>query len=273
MTAKRSGVGHWLPNRRAFLRGAAGAAVALPFLESLPERSPWAASAKPVFGFFICAVGGVVRSQFLPDATGPLTQAGLAAAGKATSKLAAHANDLLLLSGIGWPPGSSRGDSHVDGLCAALTGKVPPPVGTSANRVTASGPSADAYIASKVHAGKAPISLYAGNVRNGYAAERLSFSGPGQLLPVIDNPYNLYLELMGLAAAGGAMTPEAEQAARTLIQSRNSIHDLVREELTDLMQHPRLSAADRQRLQLHFDSIRDAEDHHDRRRARPRGWT
>ena len=256
MSATRSG--HWLPGRRAFLRGAAGAAVALPFLESMPERSPWAADNKPVFAFFICSMGGVVRSQFLPDTTGPLTQAGLAASGKATGQLAAHANNLLLLSGIRFPLSANTGDAHVNGLCAAITGTAPLP-GTSAAAAMASGPSADAYIAAKVHPGKLPISLYAGNVKNGYAAARLSFSGPGQLLPVIDNPYNLYLELMGLAAPGGAMTPEAEAAARTLIQSRNSIHDLVREDLQELMQHPRLSTADRQRLQLHFDSIRDAE--------------
>jgi hypothetical protein len=258
MSATRSTAGRWLPGRRAFLRGAAGAAVALPFLESMPERSPWAANAKPVFAFFICSVGGVSRAQFFPDATGRLTPAGLTAAGKATSHLAAHANNLLLLSGIRWPMSSTVGDAHVNGLCAALSAKAPQP-GASAHLAMASGPSADAYIASKVHAGKNPISLYAGNVRNGYAAQRLSFSGPGQLLPVIDNPYNLYLELTGLAMPGGTMTPEAEQAARTLVQSRNSINDLVRDDLRDLMQHPRLSAADRQRLQLHFDSIRNAE--------------
>jgi hypothetical protein len=43
------------------------------------------------------------------------------------------------------------------------------------------------------------------------------------------------------------------------MDSRKSIHDLVRDELTSLMQDSRLSSADRQRLQLHFDSLRDAE--------------
>ena len=242
-----------LPNRRAFLRGAAGAAVALPFLESIPERSPWAASSKPVFAFFICTVGGVVRPKFFPAATGALTQAGLAAAGKATSALAAHADNLLLLSGINWPPGSNRGDAHVDGLCVALTGKLPQQM-QDVTKVTAGGPSADSFIAAKVHPGKAPIALYAGNVRNGYEAQRLSFAGPGQLNPVIDNPYNLYRELMGLTA------PSGDQTAQLLLQSRKSVHDLVREDLKSLMQHPRLGAADRQRLQLHFDAIRDAEN-------------
>jgi hypothetical protein len=122
-----------------------------------------------------------------------------------------------------------------------------------ANYVTAGGPSADAFIASKVHPDKGPIALYAGNVKNGYEAQRLSFAGTGQLNPVIDNPYNLYRELMGLT------TPAGDQAAQLLLQSRKSVHDLVREDLTSLMQHPRLGAADRQRLQQHFDAIRDAE--------------
>jgi hypothetical protein len=242
-----------LPNRRAFLRGAAGAAVALPFLESVPERSPWAAdAAPPVFAFFICSVGGVVRPQFFPDAPGPLTPTALAAAGKATSPLAAHADKLLFLSGINWPSGTIRSDSHVDTLCAALTAKVPVSVGDP-RWVTAGGPSADAFIAAKVHPGKVPIALYAGNVRNGYEAQRLSFAGMGQLNPVIDNPYDLYRELMGLA------TPAGDQTAKLLLRSRKSVHDLVREELTSLMQHPRLGATDRQRLQQHFDAIRDAE--------------
>jgi hypothetical protein len=250
VSTRRPGAARLLPNRRAFLRGAAGAAVALPFLESVPERSPRAATGKQVCGFFICAVGGVVRPSFFPDAPGPLTQAGLAAAEKATSQLAAHADNLLLVSGINWPAG--RADSHIEGLCAALTAKVAQ-LASSSNKALASGPSADAYIASKVHPDKGPLALYAGFANNGYAAQRLSFTGPGQLSPVIDNPYNLYLELMGLAG------PSGDQAARLLLQSRKSVHDLVRDDLKALLQHPRLSAADRQRLQLHFDSIRDVE--------------
>ena len=71
-------------NRRAFLRGTAGVALGLPFLESLPERSAWAAGKAPVFSLFICAVDGVVPASFFPSAVGPLTTVELAAAGKAT---------------------------------------------------------------------------------------------------------------------------------------------------------------------------------------------
>ncbi len=34
---------------------------------------------------------------------------------------------------------------------------------------------------------------------------------------------------------------------------------MVREDLTTLIKNPRLSSADRERLQMHFDSIRDVE--------------
>ena len=64
---------------------------------------------------------------------------------------------------------------------------------------------------------------------------------------------------MGLATPGGGMTPDGERAARLLAESRNSIHDLVRDDLLALMRNSRLSSADRQRLQQHFDSIRDIE--------------
>ena len=42
-------------NRRAFLYGAGGIAIGLPFLEGLPERSAWAQDAQPIFTFFMCA--------------------------------------------------------------------------------------------------------------------------------------------------------------------------------------------------------------------------
>jgi hypothetical protein len=246
-------------NRRAFLRGAGGVAMALPFLESVPERSAWAADAKPVFAFFIGGVGGVVLPQFFPAATGPITPASLAAANAATSQLAGHASNLILLSGINWP--TFHYDAHVDGLCSAFTGKAAQlPTGSSVTAATASGPSADAYIAAKVHPDKVPIALYAGNINNGYEGHRLSFTAAGQLTsPISANPYDLYLELMGLALPGGNLTPAGRRTADLLLQSRKSVHDLVRDDLTTLMRHPRLGSADHQRLQQHFDAIRDAE--------------
>jgi hypothetical protein len=237
-------------NRRAFLRGAAGASVALPFLESLPERSAWASDESPVFSLFMCAACGVVPAQFFPDETGALTASGLAAAGKATSHLANHAPNLLFVSGIDWN-GETRGEPHATGYIYALTAMEPL---TTDNRALAAGPSADVAIASHVHPDREPLTLFAG-AKEGYIDDRLSFAGPGELRLAEQNPYELYLELMGLATPGGGMT----EATRRLAMSRNSIHDIVRDDLTALMGNSRLSRADRDRLQQHFDAIRDVE--------------
>jgi hypothetical protein len=230
-------------------------ALALPFLESLPDRSAWAAGEEPVFSLFICTTGGVVTSDFFPAEAGALTQAGLTAAGKATSELSRHAEQLLFLRGIDFPVGTP-GDSHIEGMCTALTAR--PGQGTS-NMVTSTGPSADVVIASLVHPSLRPLTLFAGNANNAWAAESLSFASAGVVNQASDNPYTLYQEIVGLLDPGGGMSPEAEAAARRLALSRNSIHDLVRDDLNELLTNRRLSSADRQRLQLHFDSIRDVE--------------
>jgi hypothetical protein len=242
-------------NRRAFLRGAAGVSVALPFLESLPERSAWAAGEDPLFALFVCTTCGVVPDRFFPTETGALTSEGLAASGKATSVLSQHADDLLFVSGLNWVF-PNYGDAHASGFSQVLTATKPTGASTSA---TATGPSADVYIASKLHADLPPLTLYAGNKRNGFMAERLSFTEQGAIRPAVDNPHTLYLELMGFVGSDGGMTPEAEAAARRLLESRNSVHDLVREELVSLRANARLSQSDKEKLDLHFQSIRDYE--------------
>jgi len=242
-------------NRRAVLRGLFGVTVGLPFLESLPQRSAWAADAKPVFSLFLCAVEGVVPKLFFPNELGALDSTTLAAAGKATSELARHADRLLFVKNVNWVRTSPTADSHPEGLCMALTAMGP----TSGTQPTSQGPSADWVIAEKVQPGKAPLTLYAGNRKNGYIAERLSFSKAGQVTAANDNPYKLYLELIGLVGPDGTMTPEGEAGARLLAESRKSVHDLVLDEMKTLMGNARLSTTDKQRLQLHFDAIRDTE--------------
>ena len=239
-------------NRRAFLRGAGGVAVGLPFLESLPERSAWAAGDDPVFSLFVCAVDGVVPAQFFPSSVGPLSVDSLAAANKATSSLAAHADELLFVKGVNWPTAGPTGEAHAEGLCMALTAV--PRIGSGSNAM-GGGPSADWVIAEKVQPGTPPLTLYAGNRKNGYIAERISFSAAGAVTAGNDNPYLLYQELVGLLSPDGTPT----QAAALLAESRNSVHDLVRDELNGLMGNPRLGSDDRRRLEQHFDAIRDLE--------------
>lgn len=244
-------------NRRAFLRGAGGIAIGLPFLEGLPERSAWAADSPPVFSLFIVAACGVVGKKFFPDATGPLTTASLTAAtGKATSVLAPHAANLLFLKGVNFPMNGPTSCGHAQGLCQSLTAT---PSGGMNQAAYSMGISADMVIAKAANPNAAdPLTLYAGNKKNGYIAERISFqgSGAGQVRSADDNPYTLYAKLVGLTTGGGGTV---DPLAAELVKTRKSVNDFVRAELNGLLGNTALSAADRQRLQEHFDSIRDAE--------------
>src|SRR5215510_11958140 len=186
-------------NRRAFLRGAGTVAIGLPFLEGLPERSAWAQDNPPVFGLFIVAACGVVGSKFFPSAVGPLTQSSLAGmTDKATSVLAPHAQNLMFVKGINFPMANVTGCGHAQGLCQSLTAS---PSEGSAQNAYSTGISVDMHIAKLVNANAAdPLTLYAGNKKNGYIAERISFKagGAGQVRPADDNPYTLYSKLVGL---------------------------------------------------------------------------
>ncbi len=263
MTKARQ-LGRKVVNRRAFLYGAGGVAIGLPFLEGLPERSAWAADAKPIFTFFMCAACGVEPKRFWPASTGALD--GLLSSGKAVDNLADHAKNLLIIKGINFPLTGPTGCGHAQGLSQALTAMQPTGNGGQA---TATGPSVDFVISQAVNAaGNDPMTLYAGNLKNGYIADRLSFDMSGKVRASVDNPYKLYQKLTGLAApagsgtgttgtggTGGGSNPMAEE----LVEKRKSVNDLVRAELNSLIQNPKLSSADKQRLQQHFDAIRDSE--------------
>ena len=246
-------------NRRAFLR-AGSVAIGLPFLEGLQERSAWAAGSPPTFAFFQVAACGVVGKSFFPASTGALTMSSLAAdMDKAVYPLAPYADNLLFVNGVSFPLSGPTNCGHAQGLCQSLTGVAPQGGGQSA---ASGGISVDMVIAPKVNANQAdPMTLYAGNRKNGYIAERISFKagGSGNVRSADDNPYTLYAKLMGLTSSGGTTTPPPTGMLDELATSRKSVNDFVRDELNSLKGMSALSSNDRQRLQQHFDCIRDTE--------------
>lgn len=250
-------------NRRAFLR-AGSIAIGLPFLEGLPERSAWAAGNTPTFAFFVCAACGVVGKNFFPAATGALTTASLMSdADRGVSPLAPYADNLLFVNGVSFPLNGPTNCGHAQGLAQALTAVQPQGGGKT---VASGGPSVDVLLAPLVNANKAdPMTLYAGNRKNGYIAERLSFkaAGSGGVRSADDNPYTLYAKLMGMVGSGTTTTttpPPPAGMMNELATSRRSVNDFVRAELKSLMSMTVLSSADKQRLQQHFDAIRDIEN-------------
>jgi hypothetical protein len=181
---------------------------------------------------------------------GELTTANMEAdSSKATSVLAEYADRLLMVRGVSYA-GSGSGCAHADGLAKCLTASTTTGGGKN---VLPDGISADTAIANAL--GVDPLTLYAG-LKGGYIEEKLSFSAPQEVRAAEEDPYNVYLDLAGLLdpTTGGA-SPVGEQLAA----SRKSINDLVREDLDSLLSNSRTSYADKQRLQLHLDSIRDIE--------------
>jgi hypothetical protein len=249
-------------NRRAFLTGAGTVAIGLPFLEGLPSRSAWAADAVPVFTFFVVAQNGVVAKNFFPSATGALTTASLSGAtGMATSVLSPHAANLLFIKNINYPQGVAS-CGHAEGNVQTLTGLKP---GANGNTAYSSGPSADTLIGKAV--GKDPLALYSGS--KGYIAERISFKagGSGQVRAADVNPYILYSKVVGLAGGGGTTTGtgtgtgtgSTTNPAQEIANRRKSVNDIVRGELQSLLNNPALSSADKNRVNQHFQAIRDIE--------------
>jgi hypothetical protein len=245
-------------NRRRFLRGLGGAAVALPFLESVRwSRTATAAEpAKRVYSMFIRQGNGVQQAgfggepeRFWPRTLGPLTRDDLATTNsdRTLSILADYADKLTLVRGtrFGFP---GIGCGHSGGLNQCITAANLSGMGKD---TLATGPSVDWFIATQVNPpGVEPLTLMSGP-QSAYIAHGLSYSGPGQLRGARNNPYAVYSTLMGLSG-----TPAEVQQ---LAMRRRSVNDLVRDEMKDLLGNPDLSTTDRLRLDTHFAAIRDLE--------------
>ncbi len=245
-------------NRRRFLQGLGGVAVALPFLESVrwSSRATAAVPAKRVYSMFIRQGNGVQQAgyggeleRFWPAKTGLLTKGSLAITdpGRTLAILSDHGDKLTLVRGtrFGFP---GNGCGHSGGLNQCLTAANLTGEGKD---TLAAGMSVDYFIASRVNApGVEPLTLMSGP-QSAYLAHGLSYSGPGQLRGARNNPFAVYSNLMGLSGS-----PEVLQQIAT---RRKSVNDLVRTEMGDLLGNPDLSATDRDRLDMHFQSIRDLE--------------
>jgi hypothetical protein len=248
--------------RRRFLAGLGGATVALPFLESVRYLGGSRAHAEvlegpPVYSVFIRQGNGCQQAdpgrgepeRFWPSALGAITTESLGTtdADRALAALAPYADRLLLVRGtrFGFP---GNGCGHSGGLNQCLTAARV--VGDGATSL-ADGPSIDWFLASQVNPpGVEPLTLMSGP-QSAYIAHGLSYSGPSQLRGAINNPLTVYQNLMGLSGS--------QEELEAIARRRRSVNDLVRDEMQDLLSQSYLSSADRQRLQTHFDAIRDFE--------------
>jgi hypothetical protein len=246
-------------SRRHVLRGLGGVAVGLPFIEALRPRSAAKADdgGYAPYAVFMRQANGVQQAtgdepeRFFPTALGALTTAGMTEDGdQAVNVLSEYADKLTILRGVNFAfPGNGCGHSGGGNQVLTAARVSDDPAG---NASLAMGESIDNLIARSLHdEGVEPLTLYAGRM-GGYLDEVLSYRGPMQLRSAERNPYNAYMDLFGLSS----LPPEALEKLK---QSRQSVNDLVRGEMQRLMSRSDLSQADRDRLDLHFTSIRDLE--------------
>jgi len=243
--------------RRAFLRGLGGVAVGLPFLESLvPRVHAQSATAIKRFGVFFCCNGVNMETWFPTGGAGALAASSLA--GTANEPLTPHLAKLLFPRGLhmsprGYGQDGGAGDDHGKGMAHKLTAQF-----CSDDDWVAQGESIDYAIARQMNPGpvgarRPPLNLMVGYPGGHKSLDYISYSGPGNAVQAINNPWTAYKQFMNLGVSSGSA--EAEERIR---KRRESVLDLVKEQFDDLKKAP-LSKADRDKLEQHFSHIRELE--------------
>jgi hypothetical protein len=245
----------WL-SRRHFLRGAGCVAVALPWLESFaaPVASAQAAATPKRFVAFFQGCG-VDISRFWPTTLGPLSASSFT--GTALEPLAPYAAKLLIPRGIQCSPrgydfdkAQNGANDHNLGTAARLTAAKLDAVN---NQHYAQGISVDQEMAKSINPGGKPaLTLAVGREFTGTADGYISYLGPGQPAPRQQNPWSVYQDFM---STGGDPAPLVD----LVLKRRQSVLDAVKADIDALKSNTRLSQADKDKLDLHFTTIRDLE--------------
>ncbi len=272
--------------RRTFLRGLGGTAIALPLLEIMTARASRAGRAGPGLdadgmplrylvcfgGFSLGTDGDTDPNTFVPTATGPAYDlpSGLLPLADVQDHVSVVSGLRIPApsSGIEAPPGGrAGGDSFHFHTNPLLTGMRQ--IG-GVFSTAVSGPSSDQIVADAIGGDTFFPSLT-------YRAQALYYSLGGNF--VVDNPFNrdslgYRAQGDGFAAIAPYVSPRqaydalfthfvpddpAAAAKHTLeLATRTSVLDRVDRRIGGLL--PRLSHADRMRLEQHFDEIRALEE-------------
>ena len=240
-----------LLNRRTVLRGLGGVVVGLPMLDIFEPKGAQAQNAtRPVYSALLLQQNGAIQKgkedRFWPRAMGALDKATLtgADADRTLSELAAYADKIAGVRGMDF----RYSDNHDGGPVAAATAA---PVKGEGTKQLPVSESVDVFIANSLTPGIEPLTLYAGR-KGTYRDDAFSFNKGGVLRVGDNNPWNVYQRLIGLQGTDPGTVDKI--AARRL-----SVNDLIRADLKQLLSRSDLSMEDRQRLDLHFTSVRELE--------------
>ncbi len=219
-------------SRRNFLQTAiaTGAALELPWL----GRTPRAQAAAPLNFVTVFVPDGVVPSLWYP--TGGETDFSLPTM---SEPLNAIKKDCIFFEGVGMPGGEP---THPGGTKKVITATAPQ--------------SLDVFLGQKLK-GSAPFDSIqlgvASNFENGSGS--ISFIGTAQEVKPDDDPLNVFNRLFGGAAPGMPGQPGGDLDLRQ--KQKKSIIDVMKADLSALQM--KLGTAEKARLDVHLQSLRDVE--------------
>jgi Protein of unknown function (DUF1552) len=255
-------------SRRAVLRGAGGAVVALPLLDAMWPARKASAAASSLFRkrFVVFFSGnGIIHENWRPVGTEHdfVFHRKGATDPHILSPLEAFKKKLIVLDGIDVPtrkmgPGAN---GHDKGMGHMLTGALlrvgPSGIGDFSHLPdgTAGGPSIDQAIAARLAGNARFSSLELGVVSaldtKRQLTSRMCYRGPFEVVPPENDPAEVFRYVFfGLA--------EDSQDAARLRRERRSVLDRVREDFKRIQGV--LGPADRRKLEAHATAIREVEN-------------
>jgi hypothetical protein len=231
-------------SRRRLLRGTAGLALSLPWLESVARREAGAAQPAPPKRLLIWTQpNGTVMDRWVPRAGATEADFELS---EILSPLERHKADMVVVQNL--MQRHATGHQYV----TSLTGHGYVDLGTP--RYLSKGVSLDQYVAQKLQGATAIASLELAVGEAGDGQGALSWAAAGQSVIGEANPFKVYARVMG----GGGTSPVANQAeVQRLLSRRRSIIDTVTDPLSAL--RGRLSGADRAIVDNYLESVRGVE--------------
>jgi len=238
-------------NRRVFLKGIGGAAVAAPFLPSLWEKKAKAQATKSPNRLVIYFThNGCLTDRWFPKVTsGALTADSIK--GGTLEPLTPYISKLMVPRGFRSMNAYGSGQS-IDPHYQAMGSKLTCATIDANNKRYATAASLDHVIAKQINpGGKTPLVLSVGAASTAIK-EILSFSAPGTAFPAIVNPTTVYNQLTGVFGAG--TTTEADWR----VKRGQSALDLVKADL-QRYQSLNMSKADGDRIKDWMDLLRTTE--------------
>ncbi|MDB4969454.1 MAG: hypothetical protein JWN44_5143 [Myxococcales bacterium] len=242
-------------SRRTFLKGAAGAAVALPLLDIMSRRGGAATPAFPKRFLVWFQPDGSIHENWAPTGSG--TNFTLS---RILAPLAAYQSSLVVVDGVKnkvGDYGEIPGDDHQKGMGTMLTGVHLLPGSQAGGCDTcpaaglASGMSVDQAIANQISANNKFKSLELGIQAGSSGAWAYSnYSAANTPLPPDNNPHSVFARVFTDLGVDSA-------ALARLRAERKSVLDAVSESYQSLS--AKLGPDDKQKIDSHFTTIRDLE--------------